>query len=120
RCLDCYGADFLCDVCIVSAHQQNPLHQIMRWHDGVFSKVNLKTLGLRIFLGHGPGLRCPDPQRESHFIIVDCDQSHDVAIEFCGCKAPSPTNTRARQLLARRLYPTSYERPRAAVSFRMI
>ncbi|KAJ7033051.1 hypothetical protein C8F04DRAFT_932267, partial [Mycena alexandri] len=114
KCLDCVGGGYLCDACMLRSHQRVPLHQILRWENGGFSRVDLKTIGMRIPLGH-PG--CVARAIEQHFIIVDTDKPHNVAIAFCDCGVGG---TRAAQLVAARLYPSSYERPRAAITFRMV
>ncbi|KAJ7026194.1 hypothetical protein C8F04DRAFT_896763, partial [Mycena alexandri] len=116
RCLDCHAAEFICDNCMLQSHAHIPLHQIQRYHNGRFSTVGLKNIGMRIALTHLPCDPCPIPVPENHFIIVDTDRAHNVAIDFCGC---GKGGTRAEQLVAARLYPCSYERPRAAISFRM-
>ncbi|KAJ7716372.1 hypothetical protein B0H16DRAFT_1229349, partial [Mycena metata] len=116
RCLDCYGVQFLCDDCTLRAHESVPLHQIQRWDQGQFSKVDLKSIGMRIRLGHPLKTVCPSIVAQNHFIIIDTDSAHDVAIDFCGC---GHGGSRAEQLIAARLHPCTYDRPRAAISFRM-
>ncbi|KAJ7036393.1 hypothetical protein C8F04DRAFT_1257957 [Mycena alexandri] len=115
KCLDCLGSDYLCDSCMLRSHGHIPLHQILkRWENGGFARVDLKSIGMHILLGH-PG--CLARVTEPHFIILDTDKPHDVAIDFCDCGVGG---TRAAQLVAARLYPSSYERPRSAITFRMV
>ncbi|KAJ7034873.1 hypothetical protein C8F04DRAFT_1259547 [Mycena alexandri] len=114
KCLDCVGANYICDTCMLRTHRHVPLHQISRWENGSFSRVNLRSIGMRIPLGHSD---CAARSTEQHFIIVDTDKPHNVAIAFCDCGVGG---TRAAQLVAARLYPSSYERPRAAITFRMV
>ncbi|KAJ7022489.1 hypothetical protein C8F04DRAFT_884063, partial [Mycena alexandri] len=114
RCLECFDAQYLCIRCMLQSHRQVPLHQILHWENGQSSRVGLKSIGMCIPLGHPS---CEMRLSEPHFIIMDTDRPHDVAIDFCGCGvAGSPSG----QLVAARLYPATYERPRAAISFRMV
>ncbi|KAJ7733637.1 hypothetical protein B0H16DRAFT_1207262, partial [Mycena metata] len=111
RCLECFDARYLCIRCMLQSHSQVPLHQILHWDNGRSSRVDLKTIGMAIRLGHaGCGMRLSEP----HFIIMDTDRPHDVAIDFCGCGA---SGSPSAQLIAARLYPATCERPRAAISF---
>ncbi|KAJ7302317.1 hypothetical protein DFH08DRAFT_978037 [Mycena albidolilacea] len=46
--------------CLVALHMDNPLHRVEIWNDNAFFEViNLKSLGLRIQLGHGRNGTCP-------------------------------------------------------------
>ncbi|KAJ7021003.1 hypothetical protein C8F04DRAFT_1274243 [Mycena alexandri] len=115
KCLDCLGSDYLCDSCMLRSHGHIPLHQILkRWENGGFARVDLKSIGMHILLGHPGCLACVT---EPHFIILDTDKPHDVAIDFCDCGVGG---TCAAQLVAARLYPSSYEQPRSAITFRMV
>ncbi|KAG1792970.1 uncharacterized protein HD556DRAFT_1432424 [Suillus plorans] len=58
------------------------------WNGKFFESVALKTLGLRVQLGHTPGECCYNAQPVScdKFMVIDVHGIHDVAVDFCGCK----------------------------------
>ncbi|KAJ7024213.1 hypothetical protein C8F04DRAFT_894733, partial [Mycena alexandri] len=114
RCLECFDAQYLCIRCMLQSHRQVPLHQILHWDNGQSSRVGLKAIGMTIPLGHPS---CGMRLTEHHFIIMDTDKPHDVAIDFCGCSTVGPPSA---QLIAAWLYPATCERPRAAISFHMV
>ncbi|KAL0957686.1 hypothetical protein HGRIS_001467 [Hohenbuehelia grisea] len=57
RCRDCDGGGLSCKDCIVSSHSINPFHRIENWdvEAQFFRRVTLKSLGLRVQLGHRIG-----------------------------------------------------------------
>jgi hypothetical protein len=74
------------------------------WTGTNLAGMSLKTLGLRMQLGHSPGNLCPTPIPENRFMILDAHGIHEVSLDYCGCPdAP----TRGNQLQAARLYPGS-------------
>ncbi|RXW14295.1 hypothetical protein EST38_g11557 [Candolleomyces aberdarensis] len=81
RCLSCYLSPLLCGTCIVEGHRQLPLHRIQLWNGTFFEKTWLKTVGLRIQLGHGPRDPCPYPvkPRDANFRLKRKDVSNDRA-----------------------------------------
>ncbi|KAJ7780556.1 hypothetical protein DFH07DRAFT_949798 [Mycena maculata] len=90
RCADglCVGEVMCCEGCIVAAHQQLPTHFIERWNGKHFvrSHTGLRDLGLRIQMGHPPGVICharkPAP---ADFVLYDLTGVHEVNVDFCGC-----------------------------------
>ncbi|KAJ7839042.1 hypothetical protein B0H14DRAFT_3458992 [Mycena olivaceomarginata] len=59
RCKDCFSDALFCQACLVSLHRDNPLHRVEAWTEsGFFQVVTLKSLGLRIQLGHGRNGTC--------------------------------------------------------------
>ncbi|KAJ7839774.1 hypothetical protein B0H13DRAFT_2417357 [Mycena leptocephala] len=93
-----------------------PLHHIETWSDGFFKKSSLKSLGLRIQLGHPLGQPCPNPARSAgdDFVIVTAHTIDEVALDFCNCSQSKPRPT---QLLRMRLYPATGTNPRSAATF---
>ncbi|KAF8144857.1 hypothetical protein K438DRAFT_1992419 [Mycena galopus ATCC 62051] len=60
RCKDCFTDALFCKACLVSIHRDNPLHRVEIWEESaVFEWTSLKSLGLRIQLGHGRNGTCP-------------------------------------------------------------
>ncbi|KAF7368021.1 hypothetical protein MSAN_00867900 [Mycena sanguinolenta] len=58
RCKDCFTDALFCQPCLVECHRDNPLHRVEIWTDGCFERTTLKSLGLRIQLGHGRNGMC--------------------------------------------------------------
>ncbi|KAJ7797391.1 hypothetical protein B0H14DRAFT_3093166 [Mycena olivaceomarginata] len=59
RCKDCFTDALFCQECLVSSHRDNPLHRVEAWTESsFFQAVTLKSLGLRIQLGHGRNGTC--------------------------------------------------------------
>jgi hypothetical protein len=83
-------------------------------------KCSLKSLGLRIQLGHPPGDKCPLPitPYNDDFTILDVDQIHNVGLDFCGCGRTG--KTQVAQLLEHRLYPATVTSPKTAATFRLL
>ncbi|RXW12097.1 hypothetical protein EST38_g13758 [Candolleomyces aberdarensis] len=120
RCLSCDNLGLVCETCVVSTHQRLPLHRIEFWNGAYFVKSSLKSLGLRIQLGHPIGERClrPNTAWGDDFIIIDCDQIHTVGLDYCGCGQSS--EGQVEQLLKRRLYPATVVNPKTAATFRVL
>ncbi|KAJ7892459.1 hypothetical protein B0H13DRAFT_2529152 [Mycena leptocephala] len=70
RCLDCFAAEDLCISCLLEQHVHNPLHKI-EWTGRDFSPVDLKSVGMRIQLGHRTNDICPNRLVDHTFKIID-------------------------------------------------
>ncbi|KAF8182182.1 hypothetical protein K438DRAFT_1600936, partial [Mycena galopus ATCC 62051] len=118
RCKDCDVRDLFCNNCCVLAHVRNPLHRIERWNDSHFERVTLKSMGLRMQLGHRLGEVCDAPLAgHSNFMVVHNNCMHDVAIDYCGCTDESIVGSRRQQLLRRVWYPATHKEPRTCTTF---
>ncbi|KAF8214216.1 hypothetical protein K438DRAFT_1956307 [Mycena galopus ATCC 62051] len=118
RCKDCDVRDLFCNNCCVLAHVRNPLHRIERWNDSHFERVTLKSMGLRVQLGHRLGEVCDAPLAgHSNFMVVHNNCMHDVAIDYCGCTDESIVGSRRQQLLRRVWYPATHKEPRMCATF---
>jgi hypothetical protein len=89
------------------------------WSDNHFVRVTLKTLGLRVQLGHAVGKACmlPIPVRGDNFVVIDIGGIHDVALDFCGCQTAQPPTV---QLLRYRWFPSTVNSPRTAATFNVL
>jgi hypothetical protein len=60
---------------------------MQRWNGEYFEQVSLKTLGLRIQLGHTAGQVCLNPHCvfNDYFVIIDTHSIHEVSLDFCDC-----------------------------------
>ncbi|KAJ6483058.1 hypothetical protein DFH09DRAFT_1340524 [Mycena vulgaris] len=114
HCLDCFWAECLCATCLVGQHAEHPLHRIETWIGGRWVRQDLKTLGLRIQLGHGAGGQCMFPVPKAPFFIVDRYGIQEVALDFCGCDC---ARTRSEQLRQARLLATTQVNPGSAIAF---
>ncbi|KAJ7175542.1 hypothetical protein C8R46DRAFT_1030587 [Mycena filopes] len=108
RCADqaCVGEVMHCAECIVIAHAQLPTHFIEVSYESTGASTNLthgtqkwtgtgferkrtwlRDLGLRIQLGHPPGVVCPYRQAAPHdFVLYDVSGVHEIGVDFCGCR----------------------------------
>ncbi|KAJ6463641.1 hypothetical protein C8R47DRAFT_992530 [Mycena vitilis] len=88
RCVDqaCFGEVMRCSQCIVASHAALPTH--FKWDGRRFlrSRTGLRELGLRVQLGHPPGVVCQFkyPARND-FVLYDISGVHELALDFCGC-----------------------------------
>ncbi|KAJ7497825.1 hypothetical protein B0H11DRAFT_2276322 [Mycena galericulata] len=124
RCRQCFTDDLYCKPCIVGVHADSPLHHVEVWMEGMFERTTLKSLGLRIQLGHGkPGKvrrgRCilPSPAVDDDFVVVASNGIHEVALDFCNCSTAQAHNI---QLLRARWYPATGKIPRTAATFEVL
>ncbi|KAF8066636.1 hypothetical protein FPV67DRAFT_1417508 [Lyophyllum atratum] len=117
RCVDCAGGHLLCQVCMVSTHRHNPLHEIERWTGTYFEKASLKSIGLRVLLGHPLDDSCPIPYPVNDFVVVHTNGIHEVAVDFCGCQQAKPHIV---QLLRYHWFPASIDRPCTAATLAVL
>ncbi|KAJ7017666.1 hypothetical protein C8F04DRAFT_1200144 [Mycena alexandri] len=90
------------------------------WTGRFFQKILLKSLGLRIQLGHWEGRRtCTVPERAAgdDFVIVHDHGVHKVGLDFCGC---GRGGQKALQLLRAGLFPSTVINPRTAATFEVL
>ncbi|KAJ7016310.1 hypothetical protein C8F04DRAFT_1281905 [Mycena alexandri] len=126
RCRECFTDDVFCISCMVHGHSSTPLHIVERWTGEFFERTALKTLGLRIQLGHGRPNKArprhgicsnPRPAVGDDFVVVDTNAIHEVALDFCGCETAQPHDI---QLLRARWYPSTGKNPRTAATFTVL
>ncbi|KAJ6518387.1 hypothetical protein DFH09DRAFT_1098572 [Mycena vulgaris] len=117
RCLDCFWAECLCATCLVKQHAEHPLHRIETWIGGRWVRQALKSLGLRLQLGHGAGGQCLFPVPKVPFFIVGRHGIQEVTLDFCGCDS---ARTRTEQLRQARLLATAQIDPGSAVAFNLM
>jgi hypothetical protein len=86
------------------------------WNGSFFKRCSLKSLGLRIQLGHSLGDPCPNPAMAAgdDFVVVNSHTIDEVGLDYCNCSRSKP---RPIQLLRMRLYPATGTNPRSAVTF---
>ncbi|KIJ60877.1 hypothetical protein HYDPIDRAFT_116748 [Hydnomerulius pinastri MD-312] len=114
RCDDCFGRELYCRDCIVKCHASMPLHFIKHWNDLFFEATCLKSLGLRVQLGHTPGQRCIRPKPVDDFVVIESNGIHEVGLDFCGCEM---AQSHVKQLLRARLFPATVRDPHTAATF---
>ncbi|KAJ7044257.1 hypothetical protein C8F04DRAFT_1250200 [Mycena alexandri] len=115
-CTDCLYPCLYCTECLVRDHYSTPLHHIEIWNGQCFERRSLKSLGLRIQLGHPWGQVCPNPSRApgDDFVVVNTHTIDEVGLDFCGCGTAQPHRI---QLLRMGLYPATGSYPRSAATF---
>ncbi|KIJ10277.1 hypothetical protein PAXINDRAFT_86313, partial [Paxillus involutus ATCC 200175] len=88
-----------------------------QWNDSFFERTSLKSLGLRVQLGHPAGQHCVRPKSvsaEDDFVVIASNGIHQVALDFCGCET---AQSHVKQLLRTQLFPATLRDPRMAATF---
>ncbi|KAF7300835.1 hypothetical protein MKEN_01309400 [Mycena kentingensis (nom. inval.)] len=118
RCRDCLDGGMLhCQSCFVEAHRYLPFHRAEEWNGQYFVTRSLKSLGLRVQLGHSheSANQCiaPAPAPGDDFVVVDFNGVHEIALDFCGCYS---SGTHTQQLLRAGLFPSTSRNARTAAT----
>ena len=94
RCLDCYGAHWWCQPCLIACHAQHPFHCPQQWKETSFENVSLCDLGYVFTLGHSSsGHLCPKDGNlfgDHHMTVIHVNGVFEHCIRFCHCPGASP------------------------------
>ena len=90
--------------------------QSQKWNGLYFEKVTLKSMGLRMQLGHRRGEVCVSPAQcpNDDFTVIHSNGLHEVGLDFCGCGKENQLHT--VQLLRLRLFPATIVNPKTAIT----
>ncbi|KIJ32932.1 hypothetical protein M422DRAFT_265273 [Sphaerobolus stellatus SS14] len=119
NCSDCDLPGLFCRECLCSYHQFLPFHRPLEWTGEFLMRRTLSELGVILVMGH-QGEICPHVASESgpqKLLIADVNGLHEVVVGWCRCAS---SQTFAKQLFERRLFPASMDRPRTAFTFRLM
>ncbi|KAJ7472825.1 hypothetical protein FB451DRAFT_1399020 [Mycena latifolia] len=111
---------FLCPICIVLKHTEQPCHTIETWNGEYIVRRSLKALGLRVQFGHGAHGQCPNAVPDDHFTIIDGKGRHEVAINYCGCPQARSRNEQFREALLMPMGTQTAATPHAVELYRML
>ncbi|KAG2356874.1 hypothetical protein BDR07DRAFT_1453293 [Suillus spraguei] len=116
QCQDCLDSQLYCGLCIIQYHIWLPTHHIEEWTGQFFQHISLKTMGLRVQLGHTIGKRCILPKKafNDEFVLIDTNGVHEIGLDFCGC---TTSQTHTKQLLCAGWYTSTSTDPRSATTF---
>ncbi|KAI0708306.1 hypothetical protein C8Q76DRAFT_770330 [Earliella scabrosa] len=131
--MDCVGRAESCGPCCANSHRLNPLHRIEYWTGTHYEQSWLRTLGVRVALGHS-GADCPTQRRWERsssaasrsvktsssplmMVVVDVSGVHELPFVFCSC---ADAESRDLQLLRMGYYPATARRPRTVFTFRVL
>ncbi|EMD37240.1 hypothetical protein CERSUDRAFT_29195, partial [Gelatoporia subvermispora B] len=119
RCQDCQDLELYCKGCSLELHRRSPLHRISAWVTNRFKHTSLKSMGLRIQLGHTVGNPCVNPISGfiDGFVLIDLTGIHIINIDFCGCEQALSCPL---QLLRARIFPATSVEPRTGATFRVL
>ncbi|RDX44819.1 hypothetical protein OH76DRAFT_1538089, partial [Lentinus brumalis] len=119
RCDDCEDCALYCTVCTRDNHVRHPLHRIKAWKGTHFERVPMKSLGVRVQLGHPIGEKCYNPvaAHADNFVLLDNHGIHELGVDFCGCERATSFTT---QLLRNRWFPATTTEPKTAATFRVL
>ncbi|KAH9911153.1 uncharacterized protein BXZ73DRAFT_93484 [Epithele typhae] len=122
RCADsCSSRRMYCKSCALARHADLPLHILEMWDGITFVKVDLRTLGAEVQLGHD-GDPCPNPcQNTRRLVVVDIDGIHQVQVRFCECLDPNDTFALEWvQVFRQGWFPATTLKPATAATFRLL
>jgi hypothetical protein len=78
----------------------------------------LRELGLRVQLGHPPGVVCPAKKSAaSDFVLYDVTGVHELAVDFCGCQGRLE---RRVQLMRVCWWPATVKEPNTCATFALL
>ncbi|KAJ7776476.1 hypothetical protein DFH07DRAFT_865693 [Mycena maculata] len=128
RCMDCMYPDLLCQACCVREHANQVLDRIEAsffllhvWNGVSFKRVSLKSLGLRVQLGHSHFKKCGAPiSAHQNFVVLNWNGFHEVAVDYCGCSNANKAGNRYQQLLRLSWYPSTHVEPQTVATFRVL
>ncbi|KAJ7912792.1 hypothetical protein B0H13DRAFT_2232409 [Mycena leptocephala] len=121
RCMDCFFPDLLCAECCVVKHKEHPLDRVEHWNGQHFERVTLKSLGLRVQLGHTGYETCTNPiAAHQDFTVVHTNGIHPVAVDYCGCSQAHAAGDRVEQTLRRSWFPSTSLEPQTCATFRVL
>ncbi|KAJ6495711.1 hypothetical protein C8R47DRAFT_1176230 [Mycena vitilis] len=81
-------------------------------------RTGLKNLGLRMQLGHPPGVVCTSRySARNDFVVYDLSGVHEVAVDFCGCEPHVDPNI---QLLRACWWPATVIMPNTCATFALL
>ncbi|KAJ7739793.1 hypothetical protein DFH07DRAFT_778617 [Mycena maculata] len=121
RCMDCTYPDLLCSECCLCAHSDRVLDRIEKWTGESFQRITLKSMGLRVQLGHSPFKKCSAPiAAHQEFMVINWNGLHEVAVDYCGCSNAHRAGSRHQQLLRLSWYPSTHAEPQTAATFRVL
>ncbi|KAJ7475064.1 hypothetical protein B0H11DRAFT_1728060 [Mycena galericulata] len=121
RCMDCFFPDLLCAECCVKKHKDHPLDRTEMWIGRNFQRVTLKSLGLRVQMGHTGYETCDNPiSGHQDFTVINGNGLHPVAVNFCGCANEAAAGDRRQQVLRRSWFPSTHREPQTCATFRVL
>ncbi|KAJ7086807.1 hypothetical protein B0H15DRAFT_923109 [Mycena belliarum] len=121
RCMECLCPDLVCSECCLREHRARPLDRIEHWTGECFQRVTLKSLGMRVQLGHTGWETCGNPvPGHQNFTVIHTNGLHPVAVDFCGCGDGHAPGQRSMQLLRMLWYPSTDAVPQTAATFRVL
>ncbi|KAF7966740.1 hypothetical protein HWV62_37241 [Athelia sp. TMB] len=90
-----------------------------KWNGVFFDHLTLRSLGLRVQLGHGIGDSCsnPVPSHDDTFTVIDVKGIHQIHLDYCTCQTAQALHV---QLLHPSWYPSTTSNPCTAATFHVL
>lgn len=89
------------------------------WTGTYFKQMTLRELGLRVQLGHPPGVRCLfGTAANKDFVLIDTTGIHFLAVDYCGCT--HPVVERRQQVMRACWWPATSLDPQTCATFNAI
>ncbi|KAJ7660093.1 hypothetical protein DFH06DRAFT_989201, partial [Mycena polygramma] len=81
----------------------------------------LREMGLRVQLGHPPGVVCTMKKpADADFVLYDVTGVHELAVDFCGCQPAESRVSRRKQLLRACWWPATVKKPNTCATFALL
>ncbi|KAJ8482732.1 hypothetical protein ONZ45_g14849 [Pleurotus djamor] len=119
-CEECFDGRVLCRRCCIDTHVYHPLHRIKEWNGKCYLPSSLKAIGLRVQLGHRPGVPCSHPSSFPDFVVIHVNGLHVVHVNFCSCEQAPKHGLPHLQLLRRRWFPATTTQPQTCATLSML
>ncbi|KAH8113739.1 hypothetical protein DFH11DRAFT_1509928, partial [Phellopilus nigrolimitatus] len=119
RCTECLGTPTSCKGCLLDTHRHHPLHRIEKWTGLFWEKTSLRSIGLKVRLGHYDEA-CKVPTREHYLVVYHTNGFHLVDIIYCGCNEQLGGWPKRTQLMRVRWYPATYNNPGTVFTYAML
>ncbi|KAG8693912.1 hypothetical protein FRC09_010193 [Ceratobasidium sp. 395] len=116
KCCNCLGGAFQCKPCIVAAHAFEPTHRVKESIGEQLQDVELRDLGCKLALGQHTQPCVVGKERD--LLVITCMQGfRRIKVVVCRCTRASALDTKYRQLLGAKLFPSSSKLPSTAFTF---
>ncbi|PVF91605.1 hypothetical protein CPB86DRAFT_303151 [Serendipita vermifera] len=114
KCTTCIIPAYSCQACMVTRHQYDPFHRILKWNGHYFEAVALHALGITLPIRHPDGSPCPHERSQGMLTVVHINGFHEIEVRGCDCVGSPSFST---QLFLSQLFGASITSPKTAFTF---
>jgi hypothetical protein len=99
---------------MVTKHENDPFHRILKWNGYYFEGVTLSALGITLPIRHPDGSRCPGKGIRSMLTVIHINGFHNIEVQYCTCLGSPPFSA---QLFLSQLFSASLTLPKTLFTF---